>query len=729
MSRSKGSETASRRRYLRFARLGFALLLALVGSVLPAGGMSAPVLASGLSFNYPDFSSVAGLQLNGSAAQAGNVLRLTPPANFAAGSAFYTTPINTAQSFQTQFQLSLHDGSSPPADGITFSVQNSPGAASALGGNGGDLGYGGSYSGTGISPSVAVEFDIYQNGGDLSSNVPGQSSNEVAIIENGDDVNHKVQQDSAFPLYGAGTVYAWVDYDASAQTLQVFVSQDTNKPSQPIVSFGVNLSTLGSTAYVGFTGGTGGSVATQDILSWAFAGGGGGETPGPPQNVRVTPYNGKADVSWQPPSSDGGSPITSYLVSFFPAFPSDNEQTVPVNGTTCNIQVCATTVQGLLHDCVTQYTFEVEAINAVGRGVGAFSSPVLTSGIPTRPPKVVVILANGVNTSIGDGTYDPLKDVPTYCASSDGLHEDTSRDPKPVQGMIGNWGSENSAGAGVGFGAGNRLTDTLASVGAVLLPFSVKGAHLSEAPTAPTFTFTGYSIYDIGSFDPRDRYAHARTLNDEITSVHTVWPSARIVVVGHSQGGLIAHDWWIKYGFSAPSGVVQVYSLDSPINGVAFKTPASSGSFLGVSANLFNEWHRLYTDQVYRDTIDVELDRVRPLFTPIGTVGDPVWDAFDQLVAQPGCQSPLCSSSEGIGLLSQVYFGEPKCVGGAPEISGHIDLSACTVVGQSFIDPYPCWPLPDSGAPLFGLPDDQGLHGVVMNCPGVITKIMSYVSG
>ncbi len=51
-----------------------------------------------------------------------------------AGSAFYTTPVNV-QSFTTNFSFQM---TSATADGMTFVIQN--GAATALGGSGGDWG-------------------------------------------------------------------------------------------------------------------------------------------------------------------------------------------------------------------------------------------------------------------------------------------------------------------------------------------------------------------------------------------------------------------------------------------------------------------------------------------------------------------------------------------------------------------------------------------------------------
>src|SRR5205085_12667200 len=38
-------------------------------------------------------------------------------------------------------------------------------------------------------------------------------------------------------------------------------------------------------------------------------------TPGAPQNVTATAGDGKVKVTWDPPASDGGSPITGYTVT------------------------------------------------------------------------------------------------------------------------------------------------------------------------------------------------------------------------------------------------------------------------------------------------------------------------------------------------------------------------------------------------------------------------------
>ena len=103
-----------------------------------AASASVPVAAaSGSSdlFSYPDFSTVSGLQLNGTAQQlpVGNVLSLTRPVPSAAGSVFATQQVDLTRNFSTSFVFNLSNGSAPPADGVTFAIQGSSAGAAALG--------------------------------------------------------------------------------------------------------------------------------------------------------------------------------------------------------------------------------------------------------------------------------------------------------------------------------------------------------------------------------------------------------------------------------------------------------------------------------------------------------------------------------------------------------------------------------------------------------------------
>jgi len=99
-------------------------------------------------FSYTDFSSTAGLQLNGSAAAANNgsanVLRLTPGTYDQNGNAWYTTQIPLSAGFTSTFtfQFTGEGGSGGHADGIAFVIQGAPGGIHAGGYYGGGIGYG-----------------------------------------------------------------------------------------------------------------------------------------------------------------------------------------------------------------------------------------------------------------------------------------------------------------------------------------------------------------------------------------------------------------------------------------------------------------------------------------------------------------------------------------------------------------------------------------------------------
>src|SRR5436190_21102988 len=58
---------------------------------------------SGLAFSYPAFSSTAGLNLVGTPAQNGNVLRLTPAPGSQLGSSWYTQPQHVTAGCSTSY--------------------------------------------------------------------------------------------------------------------------------------------------------------------------------------------------------------------------------------------------------------------------------------------------------------------------------------------------------------------------------------------------------------------------------------------------------------------------------------------------------------------------------------------------------------------------------------------------------------------------------------------------
>ena len=243
----------------RTVRFALALALAL--------GWATTASATTIIFN--DFSSTAGLQLNGNAAAANDgsraVLRVTP-ANFGqAGSAFSTAAVilGADVSFSTKFRFNFnHQGLSGGADGLVFVVQT---VSNTAGGGGGGIGY------DGLLNSVGVEFDNWNNGA-----IDGNNDNHVGIDING-DVNSVVRNDSpGFILDSSTDLVAWVDYNGSTHGIEVRLNDSDSRPAAALLSFtvpGLNglSDILGTTnAFVGFTSGTGAAFANHDVISWEF---------------------------------------------------------------------------------------------------------------------------------------------------------------------------------------------------------------------------------------------------------------------------------------------------------------------------------------------------------------------------------------------------------------------------------------------------------------------------
>ena len=209
------------------------------------------------------FPNATGLQLNGSTKVNANSLELTDGGSYEAGSALWTTPVNI-QSFTTNFTFQL---TSAVADGFTFTIQNA--GTTALGNLGGGLGYGVDPNGGttgGIAKSVAIKFDIYSNS--------GEGSDSTGIFTNGaSPTNPAVSLTSSGIVLSSGdTISAQLVYNGTTLTLNLTDTVTNNTFSQ---AFTINIpSTVGAnTAYVGFTGGTGGGTAIQNIKTWTFTSG------------------------------------------------------------------------------------------------------------------------------------------------------------------------------------------------------------------------------------------------------------------------------------------------------------------------------------------------------------------------------------------------------------------------------------------------------------------------
>lgn len=196
------------------------------------------------------------LSLVGSAQLNGSNLQLTTSSTGGTGGAWDENSISTSQSFDSNFAFTLTkpDGYGiwgHQADGIAFVVQGA--GPTVLGNGGGDIGL------IGITgPSAAAVFQSWFN-------------DHVGIVLNSDpfSASHSVPLGEANVVAGS----ADVAYDAVAHLMTLTTNLNLDGVLSTVTdTASVDLSALlGPTAYVGFTGATGGARSDQQITSWDFS--------------------------------------------------------------------------------------------------------------------------------------------------------------------------------------------------------------------------------------------------------------------------------------------------------------------------------------------------------------------------------------------------------------------------------------------------------------------------
>jgi hypothetical protein len=200
------------------------------------------------------FPSAAGFTLVGGATVTGGALQLTDGNTFEARAVWNSTPVNI-QSFTTDFTFQITPASPNASDGMTFTIQNM--GPNAVGGIGGALGY------QSITPSVAVKFDLFNNN--------GEGVNSTGFYTNGaaPTIPFLDLTPSGVNLHSGDILHAHLTYDGTTLTLTLTdtVTNATFTASQVI---DIPTTVKSNTALVGFTGATGGTVSTQNVLSWTY---------------------------------------------------------------------------------------------------------------------------------------------------------------------------------------------------------------------------------------------------------------------------------------------------------------------------------------------------------------------------------------------------------------------------------------------------------------------------
>jgi hypothetical protein len=214
-------------------------------------------------------SVTSGIVMNGSAALSGTRMRLTSAQAYLTGTGWFKTPVNV-QSFTNDFTFQMANSTSNSAgNGIAFVIQNT--GTQAMGPTGGGLGYGpdntshpSASSQTPIGKSVAIKFDTVNNAGEGSDSTgiyKNGASPTVPAVALGNGVNLK-----------SGDVFQ-VHMSYNGTTLTMTITDTANASQTFTTSWSIDIpgTVGGSTAYVGFTGATGTSMANQDIITWTYS--------------------------------------------------------------------------------------------------------------------------------------------------------------------------------------------------------------------------------------------------------------------------------------------------------------------------------------------------------------------------------------------------------------------------------------------------------------------------
>lgn len=153
--------------------------------------------------------------LNGNAVQQScNCYQLTSAEMWQGGSVWQSTKINLNDPFDFKFNVSLGNNDAEGADGIVFMLQQQ---SANLGAEGGGMGF------DGVSPSIGIALDTWQNTSDNDPTYDHISIQKNGIIKHGNDLDGPVQASSISDNIEDG---AWhvlqIKWDPASKTLSAY---------------------------------------------------------------------------------------------------------------------------------------------------------------------------------------------------------------------------------------------------------------------------------------------------------------------------------------------------------------------------------------------------------------------------------------------------------------------------------------------------------------------------
>jgi hypothetical protein len=209
-------------------------------------------------FVLSNFSAGA-LTIAGNTTYANNALVLTTTASSLASSAYFPQKMSIGR-FDTEFLVRFDN---TQADGMALVIQNA--SSNALGAFGYGLGY------QGINGSVAIRLDTY-NGGGVPAGL-GQFSTD--ILSNGTVATDQGASGVLNSFFGGLTSNTTWNFSVRATYNGTTLSYSiTNTANNTIFTSNaaVNIPSIvaANTAWIGFTGGTGGAGQGCTVTQWSF---------------------------------------------------------------------------------------------------------------------------------------------------------------------------------------------------------------------------------------------------------------------------------------------------------------------------------------------------------------------------------------------------------------------------------------------------------------------------
>jgi hypothetical protein len=186
-----------------------------------------------------------------------NVLTLTDGQNSESTSAFFNTP-QYIGGFIASFIYTA--GGSRGSDGTTFCIQDDPNSTNATGGGGGDLGY------YGITNSAAFELNLY-------SGANGGTGIQFGTDGSTADSPNPTAHYSSPGLIGVGSgdpIHVQLYYGQNVLTVSL---EDPITGDTFVTNYAADLPSIvgSSSAFVGFTGATGGVNSIQAVSDFQFS--------------------------------------------------------------------------------------------------------------------------------------------------------------------------------------------------------------------------------------------------------------------------------------------------------------------------------------------------------------------------------------------------------------------------------------------------------------------------